>query len=168
MARELMLTSEHLREVLDYDPLTGEFSWRVSRGNFYAGSRAGTSRADGRRVIAIDGKRYQAGRLAWLYFYGMWPAWEVDHKDLDPSNNRINNLREATRSQNQANAHARKCGQLKGTYRQAGKWYSGIRVEGKTIYLGTFMSMDAAAKAYDAAAAHHFGEFAKLNFAAEP
>ena len=98
------LTAEYVRSILDYDPETGEFRWK-HRANVpkrinkrYVGKIAGTSIYPyGRRKIVIDDKPYRSSRLAWLMQTGVWPSYEIDHKDNDPSNDRWDNLRPATR-----------------------------------------------------------------------
>ena len=88
-----VLTAERLRELLNYDPLTGVFSWRVNgRGRSGVGTVAGGSN---HKRIAIDKKEYFVHRLAWLYVHGCWPTEDIDHINGDPSDNRIANLREA-------------------------------------------------------------------------
>lgn len=102
------LTAARLRELLHYDPETGIFTWLVDRGPGGAGARAGdeaghvckTSRYV---LIGIDGRVYLAHRLAWLYVRGEWPGPILDHEDTDRANNRIGNLREATRQFNGEN-----------------------------------------------------------------
>ena len=97
-----MLSHERLKEVLEYDPGTGISTWLVDRtGTARAGARAGCiHKSSGYRVIRIDGKLYREHRVIFFWMTGKWPDKEVDHRDLDKSNNRWHNLREATRSQN--------------------------------------------------------------------
>jgi hypothetical protein len=96
------LTAERLRELLDYDPKSGVWVWRISRKRMRIGSVAGSINGDGYRRLMVDGRRYQASRLAWLYVIGSWPIAEIDHKNLDKADDRFCNLRECTRLQNQA------------------------------------------------------------------
>ena len=99
-----LLTHERLRAVLGYDPGTGALIWLKAMSRKIVPSKiAGTTRSDGRRQIRIDGKGYLTSRLAWFWHRGELPALEVDHRDCDPLNNRIGNLRLATRGQNEAN-----------------------------------------------------------------
>src|ERR1700738_4035243 len=98
------LTAEHLRELLNYDPDTGEFRRRASRGGEAAGTLAGCPRRPGGyRIICVDRVIFLAHRLAWLHSYGVWPTKDIDHIDGDKTNNRIANLREATPAQNVMN-----------------------------------------------------------------
>lgn len=104
----IMITLERLRELLEYDPETGIFRWKVSRGNAKMQSVAETLHPKGYLDIRIDGKTYKAHRLAWFISQEEWPKAEIDHHDGIPSNNRILNLREATSSENGCNTKTRK------------------------------------------------------------
>jgi hypothetical protein len=98
------LTQDELRRILHYSKRTGVFTWLVDSGaRKCAGLEAGTLSTMNRVYISIKRKKYLAHRLAWFYVYGVWPAAHVDHKDGDPTNNRLSNLREATAAQNQQN-----------------------------------------------------------------
>ena len=154
------LTAIRLRSQLVYDPETGIFRRRIDVSNVKAGSVAGTL-VRGYRIIAIDGKRYPAHRLAWLYVTGDWPIGEVDHRDLDRDNNRWINLRDASRSQNQGNRKIRR-GNLSGWkgvtwHRRDKRWRAQL---GKR-YLGGFTCPAAAHFKYLVEAAKHFGDFAR-------
>lgn len=99
------LTVERLRELLDYDPVTGILMWRCRRGpKANVGVAAGIFSAGGVRV-GIDQRDYLAHRLSWLHFYGAWPERFIDHIDGNPRNNAIANLRDVTRSVNEQNRH---------------------------------------------------------------
>ena len=103
-----MLTAERLRELLDYDPDTGAFTWRVTRSHqIKAGNVAGSTIAKDYVQIRIDGRRYLAHRLAWFYIYGEWPAGQLDHADTHGNHNWITNLRPATQTQNNGNMRRR-------------------------------------------------------------
>src|SRR5260370_40019772 len=95
------LTQERLHSLLDYDPDSGVFRWKCScdhgrRGRRSAGDVAG-GWAGGRNsaywMIGIDYRRYLAHRLAWFYVHGEWPPHQIDHIDLDKTNNTLVNLR---------------------------------------------------------------------------
>lgn len=96
---------EQIRETLRYDPDTGEFSWRGYRGR--EGIKCGGRKLNGRFRVMINGKRYEGGQLAWLLYYGEWPNTLIDHKDRNPGNNCIWNLRKATYSLNAFNVGLR-------------------------------------------------------------
>lgn len=93
----------------------------------------------------------------------------VDHKNGDGLNNLRRNLRPATRCQNQQGFQSKRAGtssKYRGVHwhKSAQKWYAGIRVSGKQLFLGLFQSEADAARAYDNAARKYFGEFASPNF----
>ena len=92
----------------------------------------------------------------------------VDHRNGDSFDNRRDNLRLATRSQNACNARKRKnsSSRFVGIHwdKQTGRWKAQIRAQGKDIWLGRFDNEIDAARAYDAAAKKYHGEFARLNF----
>src|SRR5690606_33911522 len=96
------LTQARLKQLLDYDPTTGIFTRRVSRGGMKKGSVAGFTSVKGYTVIGVDGKLYSAHRLAWLYVYGVMPR-EIDHRNRVKTDNSILNLREASRAMNNQN-----------------------------------------------------------------
>lgn len=161
-----MLTEARLRELFDYNPATGEFIRRVSRRgrNCRAGDQAGTIHRRGFRQIHIDRKFYPAARLAVLWMIGRWPQRLVDHINLNPSDDRWSNLREANHSQNGANSRDRPSKiPFKGVTwdRNRGKYAARIRVNYRTINLGRFDNAETAHAAYVAAAEKHFGEFAR-------
>jgi HNH endonuclease/AP2 domain len=160
------LTAERLREILDYHPESGIFYWRIARRNgTRAGNIAGAKKAGGYIKISIDGRQHLAHRLAWLYVHGRWPAALIDHINGNPADNRIANLREASRSQNQANSGLRLGNRsgLKGISRKPyGTWSAQIFYQGTKHYLGTFATPEEAHAAYREAARRLFGEFARM------
>jgi hypothetical protein len=179
-----MITVEVVRSLLRYDPVTGVFTWRERSVEYfrdtkqqtashscaiwngkYSGTTAGRMREDGYWEIRILGRFYRGHRLAWFYVTGEWPGDEIDHRDLDSSNNRWANLREATSSQNKANNGIRSNNRsgFKGAAweRRSKKWRACIRVNRKTIHLGYFDAAEEAHAAYCAAAEKYFGEFAR-------
>lgn len=166
----MTLSPDRLRELIDYDPATGIFRWRIGTRVVPAGTECGFALKDGRRVICVDNETYQAGRLAWFYVKGEWPSLEVDHRDCDPSNNRWKNLREATVSQNMANRGLQRnnTSGFKGVYPEGRKFFAQITVRREVKRLGTFDTPAQAAAAYDAAAIAHFGEFARTNAQSVP
>lgn len=98
------LTADRLRALLDYDPETGLFTWRVKANRrIVAGSVAGGLRHDGYIGIRLDRRRYMAHRLAWLHVHGHWPEGELDHGNGLRSDNRLANLRECSRQENAQN-----------------------------------------------------------------
>jgi hypothetical protein len=149
------ITASRLREVADYAPETGIFTWRIQRKKCSKGKRFGTMKNNGYLKAGIDGVTYTLHRLAWLYVYGEFPTEDIDHVDGDRTNNRIENLRSVCRSanlENQRKAHARnKSTGVLGAYAHGNNFISRIRVRGKDHYLGMFKTIDAAHTAYLAA-----------------
>jgi hypothetical protein len=166
-------TAERVRERLSYDRETGCFTWLAwSDGPpfwnpKYAGKRAGHQQKNGYRVLAIDGKLYPEHRLAWLYETGEWPTCAIDHRDKVPYHNWFANLRLATKAQNGANQKIRKSNTsgVKGASlrRDTGRWLAQIRIRGRVTHLGIYDTKEIAGAAYAAAAAEHFGEFARTS-----
>lgn len=152
------LTQKRLREVLSYDPVTGIFT-RLLKGS--RRSQAGNRRPDSRIIITIDGTKYRAHHLAWLWCYGSFPLMEIDHINRQPSDNRIANLREISRIGNVWNAPdtptKRNRSGFRGVIANTNKyhrdkpWASKIMVRGRQIHLGTFATPEAAHEAYLAA-----------------
>ena len=159
-----------VRSLFDYRD--GNLYWKEYRSSSaQKGDLAGTVRNDGRCQIGINGKKYKAHRLIFLYHYGYLPKF-LDHIDRNPSNNSIDNLREATKSQNQWNRRSVESynGKLtssgfKGVVfrKQSQKWQAQIQINGERKYLGIFDSEIDAAEAYNAAAIELHGEFVEIN-----
>ncbi|WP_177333758.1 HNH endonuclease signature motif containing protein [Pseudomonas sp. NBRC 111127] len=160
-----MLTHERLREQLSYDPETGEFRWAVRKQKVKLGSIAGKVKKAGYVEIRIDLVSYQAHRLAWLYMTGKWPQGDIDHINRNPGDNRFENLREASRSQNLCNvgALATSSTGVRGVdlHKASGKYRARIRVSGMRIELGLFATLDEARAAYAAARNTHHGRYAE-------
>lgn len=157
------LTAKRLRELLEYNPATGNFYWKTDLGchNKYEGLKAGGVNYHGYVRVAIDGVSYRANRLAWLYMTGDWPSQLIDHVNRNKADDRWENLRLATRSQNRRNAGRaiNNTSGLTGVSPAFGKWRAQISFEGKKKYLGLFTTKEAARAAYVSAAKTLFGEF---------
>ena len=96
------ISAERLRALLDYCPETGILTRRVrANGRQMSGWRVGTI-IGGYLKVMLDGRRYACHRLVWLYVYGVWPCGDLDHINGQKFDNRIANLREATRAENVA------------------------------------------------------------------
>jgi hypothetical protein len=163
---ESELTAAKLRSVLDYEPDTGIFRWkvkRIGRGKSNVGDIAGTSAPKGNRKVGLFRQRYEESRLAFLWMTGKWPPNLVDHINSDRSDNRWSNLRPANHSQNGANAKGRSLTGFKGVTidRRRGRFKSQIKVNYQMINLGSFDTAEQAHAAYLVAAKSHFGEFAR-------
>lgn len=166
--RRTDLTADQVRTLLAYDPETGVLTWRqpMKFGQIPAGSVAGHVGLNGYRVVNINRTLYPAHRLIWLMVTGIWPGGDLDHADGQRANNRWSNLREVTRSQNNANSRLRKSNAagVKGVYLVRGKrWRASIRIGGRGHHLGYFATKEAAAEAYAAAANDAFGPCARAS-----
>jgi len=157
-----------VERLLRYEQETGHFYWRVTNSNrAKAGSLAGSSLRHGHVSININGKRYLAHRLVWLITYDAWPPDEIDHKNGDAGDNRIDNLRIATHAENMRNCRKRSdnISGFKGVdwRHDKGKWRAKIHLNGKSLHLGYFQTAEAAHIAYCSAADRHHGEFARFS-----
>lgn len=95
------VSHQTLLDTLDYDPLTGEFRWKIATSRrVKVGAVAGSRASHGYTTIRLLGKLYYAHILAWFYVKGLWPTGLIDHRDTDRSNNRILNLRLSDHSSN--------------------------------------------------------------------
>lgn len=167
-AKERALKLERLKELLSYERATGLFRWKArtsASSRVVIGDVAGGPDRDGYIVIRVDGRLYLAHRLAVFYVTGEWPRDDVDHRDLNRSNNEWRNLRCATESQNLANQKlmCTNTSGFKGVSwdKTAKRWTAQIEVRGRKLRLGRFDTPEDAHSAYMAAAQKHFGEFAR-------
>lgn len=164
-------TQAFLHDWFDYDLKSGIFLWKKEPRTIGSllGKVAGTRRKNGYVLISVPGYRQiMAHRLAWVYVYGRTIGGsEIDHRDGNPSNNAIENLRLATSVEQKRNKSVQSNNRsgLKGAYYHAchkgKKWRSQIKVGDELIFLGYFYTAKEAHAAYAAAAIKHFGEFAR-------
>ncbi len=148
------ITAARVRELFDYEPETGIFRWRATgrgRGRV-AGGEAGHARHDGYVIIFVDTVICFAHRLAWLHVHGEWPPELIDHKDGDRSNNRISNLRPATKATNAHNIRkankTNRIGLLGVSQHARGGFTASIVVNMESRYLGYFKTKEDAHAAY--------------------
>lgn len=159
--------AEKIKEILNYDPETGVFTWKVTRSNnAKKGEIAGTySRGKyDYNLIYINSKAYLAHRLAWRYMTGEDPIGLIDHINGNTLDNRFSNLRKCDVQQNQFNSKCRvtnKSGFKGVTTHKDGKFSARIMHNGMQVYLGYFDTPEAAHKAYCDAANKRAGEFAR-------
>ena len=159
--------------LLAYDGRTGFLIWRPRphgdlRWNArFAGERAGcVDTVKGYRRVRLNGLSHFEHRVVWLLVHGALPRGYIDHIDGDRTNNRIDNLREATPAQNVANSRAvwSESG-LRGVHWKASRkrWIAQIMANGRVHHLGYFHDKAEAGKAYAEASARLNGEFAPRN-----
>lgn len=155
LENNLMIDSKYLHTRFQYNPETGDLIWKSIENNTeynrswntkYAGKIAGIKQDY--IYITLLGSKYTAHVLIWVMLYDKWPKEFIDHKDRNPYNNRKDNLREATNSQNQHNAkiNSRNTSGYKGvSYRKSNDtWYARIQVRGKTYSKSGFSSAELA------------------------
>ena len=99
----MMLTQARLKEVLNYDPETGVFTWKIGRPKAPKGGVAGYLNWKGYWIVCVDRVKYRAHRLAWFYVYGCMPDGQIDHINHEKLDNRISNLRVVSNKVNHRN-----------------------------------------------------------------
>lgn len=165
---KVQLTQELVNHLFDYNDGFLYYKNKLSRHNTVKiGDKAGSLRpypAGDRYVIKVLGKSYLSSRLILFYHKGWWPEF-VDHEDRDCLNDRIGNLRPATKSENAKNAKSRtgSTSQYLGVCLFKGKWVASIWINNSSKQLGKFEIEYYAALAYNKAAVRYHGEFANLN-----
>ena len=149
-----MITQDRLKELLNFNENSGLFTWNVRRcGRAEKGAIAGSTNAIGYIQIQVDGKNYLAHRLAWLYIHGVFPTSDIDHINGNRADNRLANLREATRSENKQNQRNANCNNSSGTFgatwhKQTKKWKAQIMLNGKNYHIGLYDTKEEAHMAY--------------------
>jgi len=175
---------EMLRKLLRYEPETGKLFWRERTPDMFTATEARSaahscaqwnSRLAGKEAFTSDGgsgylvghifdRRHSAHRIIWAMHTGAWPDKHIDHVDGDPSNNRIENLREATHTENAWNRGAQEnnTSGYKGVYwhKHKQKWVARIYKNRKQHHLGYFTCPKEAHAAYCKAAKELHGEYA--------
>ena len=158
-----MVPIEELRQLFQYDAETGIVYWAIRPKNRKRiGDAVGHLCKSGYLSTRAGGRAYRLHQIIWAIYYGEWPLTDIDHANGDRADNRIANLRMASRSQNLANARA-KGNNKKGTSWDSrnGMWRARITVNYKEMWLGYFQTEKEAHAAYMTAAIKHFGEFAR-------
>lgn len=169
-----MLTASDVRDLLEYNSETGKLVWKERRGLIgkrsawnarYAGTETCVTDNKGYICVQIYKKKYRGHRIAWLHHYGAWPTLDIDHINGNKTDNRIDNLREATVAQNGHNVGltSRNSSGARGVFWHAcaKKWQSGICINGQEIYLGLFTDFDEAVRVRRNAEIKYYGEFSR-------
>lgn len=159
----MVLTAERARVLFTYNRLTGDLITRTPTERKKVGHITRSCNRDGYYTVHADGRGYLVHRVCWLIETGRWPFGDLDHADGVRTNNAITNLREATRSQNNANRSSHP-GKLKGvTYHKAAdRWMAQIKKDRVPHYLGLYDSAEEAHAVYAAKARELFGKFARV------
>jgi len=166
------LTAEQVRELFNYDPSEGLLRWRGASGRYGripAGSPAGSYNThEGYGTVTYNGTNYRTTRIIWVYMTGEWPPHQVDHKDRNVGNDKWDNLRLATGSQNKANCRKYRsknsAGMPKGVQavqkRRSIRYRAIATKDGVRQHLGYFDTPELAHAAYLKASEELHGEFA--------
>ena len=162
----MKVTAERIRELAFYDAESGKLIRKIRRGGRGGnGSAMGHAAGNGYLYAGIDYGYYTVHRLIWLYVTGEWPTEMIDHINGNKIDNRISNLRLATRSLNAANSKARSSKKKKkGVYYDCrrDKFYAHISYEGRKMHIGAFDDANSAHEAYMRAASKRYGEFSRF------
>ena len=172
-----------LRKLLHYDSATGLLYWKKRPEEMFSSKRScsiwNTRYAEKEAFTCLSTKGYRTGRVfaitlkahrvIWAIVQGQWPCDQIDHIDRNRCNNKIENLRAATNSENKRNSVGSRglTSSFRGVCkeRKSNNWRAYITLNRRVMHLGTFECEIAAARAYDAAARAHHGGFANTNFA---
>lgn len=159
-----LLSAEYVRNRLIYEPETGIFRWRVyQKSKRMVGQVAGHLRKTGQVVILLENQSYLAHRIAWVYVTGKNPTGQIDHINCNPSDNRFENLRECTASENCRNKKipANNTSGVKGVSLFKGRWAAKVGLKGKKFFFGYHESLQSAAIAVKLGRAALHGEFTR-------
>lgn len=163
------VTHTRLLEVVNYDPDTGVFTSLVKRGNVGIGRRLGHKNSTGYLQLMIDGQHFCGHVLAFFYMTGEWPQYEIDHINGIRRDDRFDNLREATSSENSCNRSRRSdnTSGFKGVYfftspyHLSKPWRGYISVSGKRVWTDCFCTPEEAFAARCKRLAEFHGEFSR-------
>lgn len=154
------ISISELKDRLSYDAETGFFYWvKPTHGAVSPGKKAGSRHYSGYIKLMVNGKLYQGHRLAWFYTHGTWPNHQIDHINGVRDDNRLCNLREATRSENLQNKkkYRNNSSGLVGVswHKITGKFSAYIRVNNRQIHLGLYDTPEEAHSRYAQAKEKH-------------
>lgn len=150
-------TAERVRELVTYDSESGELRWTYAGPPRVRGKAVKCGTESQYVYITVDGCDFAAHQIIWLWWYGEWPSLQIDHANGDKRDNRLLNLRLATRAQQVFNRPVRAKSGYKGVIAKRGKWAASIFINRRRISLGSYASAEEAAAAYLRAAEDHYG-----------
>lgn len=162
-----MITYDEVRRIFHYDPDTGVWM-RLTGGRGVKtklNTPIGCPGTKGSLRVGYKGKYYFVHRLAWLYMTGSWPSNQIDHRNRNASDNRWENLREATHAENIWNQRPKTTKRQRGVWfcKKTGRYATQIIHSGRTIWLGRFDTKEQAIAAYEATSLRLRGEFHPQN-----
>jgi len=165
------LTAEIARDLLTYNPNTGKLFWKQRPAKYFKnpkkGEKSWNSRYAGKEALTaitrrksgqitrlggyLLGKNCQTHRIAWLIYYGEWPKNQIDHINQDPTDNRIENLRDVSQTENLRNQSLRTNNTSGYTgvsfIKERNKYAADIQLKGVTKWLGYYDTVEEAAAA---------------------
>jgi hypothetical protein len=161
------LLQDELKSIFEYDPMSGTLRWKEGRSNMVKGSIAGCTHGSGYKVVTIKSKMHKVHRVIWIMLFGQIPdKFFLDHINGNKADNRLENLRLATNSQNQQNRPAPKNSSsgYRGVnwHKQADKWMARICHNNKRITIGFFDTAEQAYEAYKTEAKKLFSHANRL------
>lgn len=140
-----------LKSQIDYDPMTGDFFWKIPKKGRVTGRKVGSLQSNGYMLIGIDNVRYFAHRLAWFFMTGTEPEGNIDHIDGVRTNNQFSNLRDGTQRfniENQRKARSDNASGYLGVAKHAYGFTAQIQHKGKKKHLGIFKTPEEAHAVY--------------------
>lgn len=156
------LSKDRINSLFKYSE--GVLYWKEGVSNITSGTAAGSPNGKGHLAVQVSGKLYRVHNLIWIMHNDEIPeGCVIDHIDNNCKNNRIENLRVATLSQNNFNSNKRRAStsKYKGVHwnKQSNSWRASIRANGKALYIGNFKTEEEAHEAWCAVAKNLHGEF---------
>ena len=148
------MTPEQLRELFTWDPVSGRIHWK----DRYNGRPAFVSvQTQGYLYGKVFGKNYLAHRVLWALEHGEWPSGDIDHINQNKTDNRMCNLRTATKTENARNKTRNKnnTSGFVGVSKCKNKWRAYVTVDHKQMHLGLFNTKKQAHNAREKANAHY-------------
>lgn len=175
-----MIDARTLPDLMDYDPVTGHLTWRHRDTSLFASEHAAkvwNAKYPGTQALGnvkkgrgylkglLFGKTYATHRVIWAFVHGEWPPHgiDIDHINGDHSDNRIANLRLATRAENGRNRGPQKGRRFKGVVKEWNRWTARCSVNGQVHLRHGLPTEAAAAAAYNEMSAFLHGEFSRPN-----
>ena len=160
-----MITKQLITEYFDHKD--GHLYWKkVMHPNkqYLVGQEVGSIHKTGYRHVTWMGKVHKVHRLIFFLEHGYLPK-EIDHINGDRQDNRIENLREVTRSENQYNKAmcSNNTSGFRGVnwHKHSKSWVVRVCTKGKTKILGYFKDLELAGLVADEARNLYHGKFAK-------
>lgn len=165
MALPLLLTQAEVRRLFDYDPSTGLLSWRVRTSTrVKVGDIVKCQHPKGYTQVGVHGHRCLVHHIVWLWVHGEAPSCDIDHINRDRADNRIDNLRCVSRTENLLNSRHKNSSGFPGVHKTAcGKYNAGIHFKRKRVHIGNFETAENAFLAYCDAHVRLYGQMSKFS-----